>query len=293
MTESSEFTTSHVELRGGGGGEQTIEVRQIASEHFGCFIWPSAVFLAQYIFENPQLVRGKKVLELGAGVGLPGLACGKLGASRVVLTDLSKPAKILHNLQHNCCANGLPNCSASPLDWGMVTGEPHQMASMCQTGYDVLLAADCLYSSSLYDDFLCTASYFLRRSPVLLARRTKWEMTWEQEQLREQRHLQDEDEQGKQQGGSPARAGGPRLFTVLQLGAGAGLGVWSCSGDEKVEAEVRGGRIFALLLDLGRCGWDERPGELTWGQVNGEEFSEGGHELHLLEIWHDEEESVR
>ena len=37
--------------------------------------WPAARGLADYFLQGPGL-QGQKVLELGAGVGLPGVACG-------------------------------------------------------------------------------------------------------------------------------------------------------------------------------------------------------------------------
>lgn len=37
------------------------------------FCWPSSFVLSNYIASHPELVQNKCVLELGAGVGLPGL----------------------------------------------------------------------------------------------------------------------------------------------------------------------------------------------------------------------------
>ena len=38
-----------------------------------------AVVLSEYMFENSDLVKGKRVLELGAGTGLAGLVAASLG----------------------------------------------------------------------------------------------------------------------------------------------------------------------------------------------------------------------
>ncbi len=45
-------------------------------EHFpfGFLLWESAVGLARFLAGNPEMARGRQVLEIGAGVGLPGLA---------------------------------------------------------------------------------------------------------------------------------------------------------------------------------------------------------------------------
>ncbi|KAK9829936.1 hypothetical protein WJX72_008749 [[Myrmecia] bisecta] len=49
--------------------------------------WPSAVALAQEILERPELVRGKRVCELGAGLGVAAIAAAKAGAAEVVVLD--------------------------------------------------------------------------------------------------------------------------------------------------------------------------------------------------------------
>ena len=50
----------------------------------GHLLFNSSQATAQYLQENAgMLVRGKDVLELGAGAGLPGIVCGIEGARRV------------------------------------------------------------------------------------------------------------------------------------------------------------------------------------------------------------------
>jgi predicted nicotinamide N-methyase len=62
--------------------------QQVVSSEFGLFLWPSAHVLAKYLWAGREgLIRGKSVIELGAGCGLPGLLCARAGATRVVLTD--------------------------------------------------------------------------------------------------------------------------------------------------------------------------------------------------------------
>lgn len=77
-------------------------------------VWPVAKMLATYLCENPDLVKGKKVIELGSGAGLTGIVASFLGASETVLTDL--PAA-LPLLQYNIQING-SNAKAAQLVWG-------------------------------------------------------------------------------------------------------------------------------------------------------------------------------
>eukprot|EP00397_Hematodinium_sp_SG-2012_P063400 GEMP01087488.1.p2 GENE.GEMP01087488.1~~GEMP01087488.1.p2 ORF type:complete len:105 (+),score=14.75 GEMP01087488.1:333-647(+) len=50
-------------------------------------IWPSAQLLAEWIIDHPEKVRGKRVVELGCGAGLPSMAAAKVGAKEVIATD--------------------------------------------------------------------------------------------------------------------------------------------------------------------------------------------------------------
>lgn len=71
----------------------------------GCAIWDGAIILSRWLFEHEELVKDKEVLELGAGVGLPGIVCSKF-AKRTVLTDYVP--HLLCNLVYNIWLNSHP-----------------------------------------------------------------------------------------------------------------------------------------------------------------------------------------
>lgn len=50
-------------------------------------LWNGARVISNYFETNPDVVRGKTVLELGAGAGLPSIVAAVLGAKKVVMTD--------------------------------------------------------------------------------------------------------------------------------------------------------------------------------------------------------------
>lgn len=69
----------------------------LASDPTGTTVWNSAMVLAKLCecaggrgSESSPAVHGARVLELGAGVGLCGLAAARLGATTVMLTDANK-----------------------------------------------------------------------------------------------------------------------------------------------------------------------------------------------------------
>jgi predicted nicotinamide N-methyase len=125
-------------------------------------MWPSAVVLSQWLVTNPSVVRGKRVLEIGAGCGLTGLVAARLqqkyNALTLTLTDEPLPPQevilsdfnttVLQNLQRNVVLNDLTEgcrvsvmgldfyqqCGTS-LCWRDMNGVEHEQV-------DVVLAAD-------------------------------------------------------------------------------------------------------------------------------------------------------
>lgn len=77
-------------------------------------VWPAAHALASWLEEHAAFVSGKRVLELGAGLGLPSLVSEKLGAS-VHCTDLN--AEAVELAQRSAGRNGCLRFRASVLDW--------------------------------------------------------------------------------------------------------------------------------------------------------------------------------
>ncbi|GMI14333.1 hypothetical protein TrVE_jg2186 [Triparma verrucosa] len=53
----------------------------------GSSIWSSSLSLSSYLPLEPSLIKNKKVIELGCGLGLPSIIASKLGADMVLVTD--------------------------------------------------------------------------------------------------------------------------------------------------------------------------------------------------------------
>ncbi|KIL02978.1 50S ribosomal protein L11 methyltransferase [Pseudomonas sp. S5(2021)] len=65
------------------------ETRRILEEPpYWCFCWASGLALAQWLAERPEWVRGRRVLDFGAGSGVAAIAAARAGAAEVVACDL-------------------------------------------------------------------------------------------------------------------------------------------------------------------------------------------------------------
>ena len=109
----------------------------------GAVVWDSTVFLAR-----KEVVEGRRILELGAGCGLLGLAWAKRGA-RVVLTD--RPHRIA-SLEENVELNpGLEECRVEPLDWREANVDFFRNEK-----FDIVVGADVIYDVALVDPLIET-----------------------------------------------------------------------------------------------------------------------------------------
>jgi hypothetical protein len=107
----------------------------------GMELWGGGRYLANFLTIRPGVVKGCRVLELGAGVGLPGLVASRCGAAEVLLTD--GDARAVKLLEKNVAANP-SECpvEAAVLAYGAAPPPPSDPKLAT-----VILAADALYVS--------------------------------------------------------------------------------------------------------------------------------------------------
>lgn len=118
-------------------------------------VWPGAYLLASYLSqpEVAVLVAGARVVELGAGSGVPGLAAWAAGAE-VVLTDLEENLDIIERAVDANYARGSVRTAA--LDW--CSPLPHALIPSSDRRWDIVLAADCVFWTRLFSPLLNTLS---------------------------------------------------------------------------------------------------------------------------------------
>lgn len=105
---------------------------------YGFLLWEAAIGLAHHVTDHAKQIHHKQVLELGAGVGLPGLVAQRLGAT-VRQTDYQADALTL--AQWNAQQNGIDGIETFLADWRAWRHLPR---------YDLILGADILYDATLH-----------------------------------------------------------------------------------------------------------------------------------------------
>ncbi|KAK4700750.1 EEF1A N-terminal glycine/lysine methyltransferase, partial [Phenoliferia sp. Uapishka_3] len=119
---------------------------------FAHYVWSAGVRLADRIALGEVDVKGKTVLEMGAGTGIPALVSAREGAAKVLVTDYEDP-KLICNLVANIPL-ALPSpshqsiTSALGFTWGNSTAS---LLSLSPNGYSLILLADTLWFSSGHD----------------------------------------------------------------------------------------------------------------------------------------------
>jgi predicted nicotinamide N-methyase len=113
--------------------------------------WPSALALGRWVLEEPSLVAGRSVLELGCGLGLASVCAALAGAPTVLATDLDDDA--LRFAAANAAANGADERTAFStrrLDWEAAAA-PAPADAPAHERFDVVLCADVLYDEEAPD----------------------------------------------------------------------------------------------------------------------------------------------
>jgi predicted nicotinamide N-methyase len=100
---------------------------------YWAYLWPAALHIAESILKDPW-PRHTRVLELGCGLGLVGIAALASGC-QVSLTDYDENA--IATAKMNAALNGFPDAEAFVLDW----------RSPPESTYSVIIGCDITYES--------------------------------------------------------------------------------------------------------------------------------------------------
>jgi predicted nicotinamide N-methyase len=102
---------------------------------FWAFAWAGGQALARYVLDNPELARGKRVLDFASGSGLVAITAAKAGAARVEASEIDEFALVA--IAINAQANGVDVIVRE----GDLIGQDE--------GWDVVLAGDVSYERDM------------------------------------------------------------------------------------------------------------------------------------------------
>ncbi len=120
--------------------------------------WASSTALTNYLLENLQWVKGKTILEIGAGLGLPSFTIAQF-ASHVLMSDYAIEAVEL--MQKNIDHLNLKHVQAACLDWNHFPAEKKA---------DVILLSDINYAPEQFEPLLKLLKKFIAEgSTIILA----------------------------------------------------------------------------------------------------------------------------
>jgi predicted nicotinamide N-methyase len=118
-------------------------------------VYEGSQLIGLFCLQHPQLIKHKRIIELGCGVGALGvLLSTKTECSHVCITDGSSEALQLAKLNTAATAN----VTVAELYWGNVD---HEAAVLQHGAYDVCIGADLMYYNVDTSQLLTTALHMI------------------------------------------------------------------------------------------------------------------------------------
>lgn len=116
---------------------------------FWAKLWPSSIAMASFLKSEPSLIPSNRVLEIGAGIGLPSFSIAT-HVAELIISDYSSDAVELIN--RNITHLSLPHAKAMRLDWNAL---PEGIYA------DIILLSDINYDPVEFDPLLHMIQRFM------------------------------------------------------------------------------------------------------------------------------------
>ena len=112
-------------------------------------LWCGSLGAIEYLLDNTDFCNNKIVIELGAGTGVMGMLCKKIGAKRVLLTDYDD--KSINHMNIDCNSNNI-DAEVKVCDWfnpniNELLLDPNDLDNIR------IVAGDVLYKSIILEPF--------------------------------------------------------------------------------------------------------------------------------------------
>lgn len=138
----------------------------------GCSIWPSGLFLSEFVLSFPEVFLDKSCLEVGSGVGLVGVCLAQANCSKVTLTDgdLSTLANMKLNLELNQLATDMLGHTqkTNTLQCLYLPWESATENELREFMPDIVLGADVIYDPLCLPHLVRVLAILLKREDLNL-----------------------------------------------------------------------------------------------------------------------------
>lgn len=124
---------------------------------FWASAWPGGQVLSRFVLDNPSVVRGRRILDLGSGGGIVAIAAAKAGAAEVIANDIDPSAGLA--ARANASANDV---TLSVLTANLLDGD------LPPPEVDLVLVGDALYSEAVAELVLRLLSTYIGRGTRVL-----------------------------------------------------------------------------------------------------------------------------
>ncbi|KAI3997114.1 hypothetical protein MKX01_008958 [Papaver californicum] len=136
------------------------------SKHLGTTVWDASMVFVKFLERNcrkgrfsPAKLKGKRVIELGAGCGVAGFGMAMLGCDVVTTDQIEVLPLLMRNVDRNTSrilqshldSSSFGSIKAAELDWG---NEKHIQA--VEPPFDFIIGTDVVYAEHLLDPLLQT-----------------------------------------------------------------------------------------------------------------------------------------
>ncbi|KAJ0806494.1 putative lysine methyltransferase, S-adenosyl-L-methionine-dependent methyltransferase [Helianthus annuus] len=136
------------------------------SKHLGTTVWDASMVLVKYLEKNcrkgrfsPSKLKGKRVIELGAGCGVAGFGMAMLGCDVVSTDQVEVLPLLMRNVERNTSrimqmnpdADSIGSITAAELSWG---NDDHIRA--LDPPFDYIIGTDVVYAEHLLEPLLYT-----------------------------------------------------------------------------------------------------------------------------------------
>ncbi len=121
---------------------------------FWAFAWAGGQALARYVLDNPDLVRGRRVLDFASGSGLVAIAAALAGAAAVEASDID--------------AFAIAAIEANAVENRVAVVARHEDLTGADEGWDVALAGDVSYEKTMAEAATDWLASLARRGATVL-----------------------------------------------------------------------------------------------------------------------------